>query len=282
VAATAFLVEQEGVGLDGLVELLLNTTDSKVLASPELHAVSGQASRLQIGQKLPYRVTTTTQTATLETVQMLDVGVVLEVTPRVTRDGRVLMRIMPKVSDGSISPDTGLPSETTNEVETDILMSSGQGMVLGGLIQEVDSNVQSKLPWLGDIPYLGVLFQKRQVVKSRREIIVTLRPHVLPYSPILQAEQDAKIMRTEAPLTQGAICSYPRPYEPRMPDTFDHYERKKAEWAQKHGGFIAPDDTELMALPPVDSTDGGMVEELPAPEDGGAYPELHNLELPLQ
>src|SRR4029079_6740192 len=107
-----------------------------------------------------YRVTTTTQTSTLQSVQFMDVGVVLKVTPRVTRDGRVLMRIYPKVSTGQIDPATELPSEDTTEVQTDVLLSSGQGVVIGGLIQEVDNNIQSKLPLLGEIPYLGILFQK--------------------------------------------------------------------------------------------------------------------------
>ena len=247
------------MGLDGLVELLQNTTDAKTLASPEIHAVSGQASRLQIGEKLPYRVTTTTQTATVESVQMLDVGVVLEVVPRITRDGRVLMRIKPKVSTGAISADTGLPSEKTSEAETDVMMCSGQAMVLGGLIQEEDRNVQSKLPLLGDIPYLGILFQKRQVVKSRKEIIVTLRPYVLPYSPVLQASHEMKIMRTEEPLTQGAIHRYPRPYEPRLRDTFDHWHKKHPQVAMLPGDMPVdpcwePSDPGSIGLPSVGST----------------------------
>ncbi|HYO25644.1 MAG TPA: hypothetical protein VEQ85_11935 [Lacipirellulaceae bacterium] len=269
-ATSAFLVDANGVGLDGLIELLQNTTDAKTLASPEIHAVSGQASRLQIGEKLPYKVTTTTQTATLETVQMLDVGVVLEVTPRVTRDGRVLMRIKPKVSTGVISPDTGLPSEKTSEVETDVMMASGQGMVIGGLIQGVDSNIQSKIPWLGDIPYLGVVFQKRQVITSRKEIIVTLRPFVLPYSPILQEINEEQVWRTEQPLTQGAICRYPRPYEPRMPDALDHHKAKHAQYVAsegpRFGPFVEPGPHELMSLPPTGEFEGAEIEELPDPQ----------------
>jgi type II secretory pathway component GspD/PulD (secretin) len=270
----SFYVQTSGNGLDGLVDLLLNTTDAKTLASPELHVVSGQDSRLQIGEKLPYRTTTTTQTATVESVQTLDVGVILEVTPRVTRDGRVLMRIKPKVSTGTISADTGLPSEKTSEVETDILLCSGQGMVIGGLIQEEDSNIQSKIPFLGDIPYLGILFQKRQVVKSRKEIVVTLRPFVLPYSPVVAARQDMKVMRTEEPLTQGAIERYPRPYEPRLPDTFDHWHRKHPVTPQPPGDMPLEQpwehespDASMLDAPSINSQWGDKVELLPEVEE---------------
>jgi type IV pilus assembly protein PilQ len=227
-AGTAFFVEPKGNGLQGLIELLKTTTDAKTLASPRIHAVSGQESQTQIGGQLGYRVTTTTQTSTLESVQFMNVGVVLKVTPRVTRDGRVLMRIYPKVSKGQVDATTGLPSQDTAEVQTDVLVNSGQGIVIGGLIQEEDSNIQNRVPLLGDIPYLGVLFQKRQVVRSRTEIIVTLQPYVLPYEPVLQARLDQEFFRSAQPLTQGAICSYPRPYEPRMYDPMTPKQHKLA------------------------------------------------------
>jgi type IV pilus assembly protein PilQ len=273
-ASPAFFIEADGTGLDGLIELIQTTTDTKTLASPNIHAVSGQESHIQIGGQLGYRITTTTQTSTMESVQFLDVGVVLRVTPRITRDGRVLMRIFPKVSTGAVDPVTGLPSEETTEIETDVLLNSGQGVVIGGLIQETDNNLVSKIPYLGDIPYLGILFQKRQVKKERQEIIITLRPHVLPYSPILLARHEHEIMRAETPLTQGAIGSYPRPYEPRLPDAMFHNKH--------HQGKVAASVAEaeqLYHLPPVDPAvryapveplpfeawDQHQMEELPLP-----------------
>ncbi|MCC6492042.1 MAG: type II and III secretion system protein [Pirellulales bacterium] len=269
-ASSAFFVEPDGVGLNGLIELLKTTTDAKTLASPKIHGISGQESHIQIGGQLGYRVTTTTQTSTMETVQFLDVGVVLRVTPRITRDGRVLMRIYPKVSTGQVDPETGLPSEETTEVQTDVLLSSGQGIVIGGLIQEVDNNFQSKIPLLGEIPYLGILFQRRQVTRSRQEIIVTLQPHVLPYEPVVQEQLDHEFMRSAQPLTQGAICSFPRPYEPRMPDVFDG---KGAPFCPKKDRR-EDSSGDLMELPPVDRA----FEEA----DNGAMLEYGESVLPLE
>lgn len=219
-ASPATFLQLDGGSLDGLIELLKSTTDAKSLASTELLAVSGQESRIQSGQQLGYRITTTTQTSTLESVEFLDVGVVLSVTPQVTRDGRVLMRVKPEVSEGQINSNTGLPEEDTVEVETDVLLNNGQGLVIGGLIQELDSNQQSKVPWLGDIPYAGILFQRRQIVRSRSEIIVTLIPHVIPYCPIQQAHNDHRLMRTQDPLLCPPLYQNARPYEPKLPDTF--------------------------------------------------------------
>ena len=266
---SAFLVEADGAGLDGLVELLQTTNDAKTLASPEIHAVSGQFSRLQIGEQLPYKSTATTQTAALESVQFLDVGVVLEVTPRVTRDGRVLMRIKPEVSSGAFLPDAGgLPSKKTSQVETDVLMCSGQGIVIGGLIQETDINAQSKLPFFGNIPYFGILFQKRDVELSRKEIIVTLRPFVLPYTPIVREQLAEKVFRAEQPLTYGAINEFPRPYEPRMKDVFDHHYYKQVAHMTEEVPGAGYADPALYELPPVADDYGAAIRTIPAlPEE---------------
>ncbi len=260
-ASSAFFLEATGSTLDGLVELLQTTTDAKTLASPKILAVSGQKARIQVGEQLGFRVVTTTQTSTLEEVQFLDVGVVLTVTPRITRDGRVLMRIKPEVSTGQVSPETGLPSEETTEVETDILLNDGQGMVIGGLIQETDSNIQNKVPWLGDLPYVGILFQKRQLVKSRSEIIVTLIPRIQPYTPIIEERENFELTRTLEPLTTGPLDLNPRLYEARLPDTFRNPRRPLASllWrlppVENEVAFYSPNDETFLpstrlTLPP--------------------------------
>ena len=219
-ASPSFFVENTQGDLDLLIEALISTTDAKTLAAPRIMALSGQQSRIQIGEQLGFRVTTTTETSTLESVDFLDVGVVLSVTPRVTRDGRVMMRIAPEVSSGEVNPETGLPEEETAELETDALLASGQGMVIGGLIQERDSIVISRVPYLGTLPYVNFLFQRRQEVRRRTELVVALVPHVLPYEPIQHSRDVHDFNRAFEPLTHGPLCRYPRPHEPRLPDPY--------------------------------------------------------------
>ncbi len=214
----AFFIEATGGDLSSLVELLETTNDAKTLASPKLLAVNGQESKIQIGEKLPYRLTTTTQTSTQESVLFLDVGVVLTFTPWITRDGRVLMRVAPKVSDGAVNSNTGLPEEETTELETDVFLMDGQGVIIGGLISERDTVSQSKIPVLGDIRYAGVLFQRRQTIRRRSEIIVALMPHILPYNPCQQSTNDEEVRRARDPLLHGPLTRYPRPYESRLAD----------------------------------------------------------------
>ena len=252
-ASPAVFLEASGGALTGLVEALKSTSDAKTLASPKLLALNGQQAQIQIGEQLGFRVTTTTQTSSLESVQFLNVGVVLTVTPRITRDGHVMMRIKPKVSTGEVSPETGLPSEKTTEVETDVIVSTGQGVVIGGLIQERDINTQTKFPWLGDLPYAGILFQRRQVVKSRAEIVVTLMPHVMPYSPNVECREQHEFMRTQDRLTTGPLCRVPRPYEPRLPDTFTNpkWGFRPRECRECPETYVEPHPVDHAVSPPV-------------------------------
>lgn len=255
----SFYLQASGGDFSSLIEALITTTDAKTLASPRILAINGQESRLQIGEQLGFRVTTTTQTSTLESVEFLDVGVVLTVTPRITRDGRVLLAVYPEVSSGQVNPDTGLPEEETTELQTDVLLNSGQGMVLGGLIQERDTTSLSRVPILGSLPYAGFLFQRRATGKSRTELIVAMVPHVLPYTAIQQHRNEADTARAFDPLLYGPLCKYPRPYEAKMADLMRDHPYRACEIDNE----CCPEPTspswhpeqQIMRLPPVDSVD---------------------------
>jgi hypothetical protein len=221
-APQAFFAEFNGDHLTSLIECLQSTTDAKTLASPKVMVVNGQLARIQVGEQLGFRVTTVTETAAVENVEFLDVGVVLEVIPRISRDGRILLSVKPKVSSGQVNPETGLPEEETTEVETDIFLVNGQGVVIGGLIQETDSNVQSKIPILGDLRFVGKLFQRRALEKQRKEIIVMLVPRLLPYHPVYKQYAEMETAQAGTPLFHGPLQRMPRPWEASLPDAQDN------------------------------------------------------------
>ncbi len=217
-APQAFMATLEGGDLGGIIELVQTMTDAKSLGSPKLLVLNEQEARLQVGDQLGFKVTTTTETSTLESVQFLDVGVVLSIIPRITRDGHVLLHVKPEVSTGEVNPDTGLPEESTTELETDVMLRDGQGMVIGGLIKESDSVTQSKIPWIGDVKGLGWFFRRTEVTKERVEIIVALVPRVQPYDLPYQEFEQGELVRAGVPLLEGPLCRTHRPWEPVLPD----------------------------------------------------------------
>lgn len=208
--------------LKAVLECLRTQTDAKTLASPRILVLNGQQARLQVGQQLGFRVTTTTETSTTESVDFLDVGVVLEVTPRISRDGKIMMSVKPEVSSGQVNPTTGLPEEETTELDTDILLCDHEGVMIGGLIQEQDDDLQTKVAWIGDLPYVGRLFQRRVTTKRRSEIIIALIPRLVPYDPQYDQVAHEMYVRADTPLLYGPLVRVPRPWEPRLADAIDN------------------------------------------------------------
>ena len=217
-APQAFLATLEGGDLGGVLEALQTTTDTKSLGSPKLLVLNEQEARIQVGEQLGFKVTTTTETSTLESVQFLDVGVVLSIIPRITRDGRVLLHVKPEVSSGQVNPETGLPEEETTELETDVMLKDGQGMVIGGLIKESDSITQSKVPYLGDVKSVGWLFRRSEVTKTRVEIIIALVPRIQPYDCQWAAFEQGELVKAGVPLFHGPLHRTDRPWDPVLPD----------------------------------------------------------------
>ena len=181
-ASPGFMMGLEGNDLNGMIEMLQSQSNVRTLAAPKVLVVNGQEARIQIGSKFGYFVTTTTQTSTLQSVDFLDIGVVLTVTPTITQDGRVMISVLPKVSGGRVNPDTGLPEEDTTEAETTVLLPDGRGMIIGGLIKESDTHSKSWVPWIGEQPFIGKLFSRENDEVQRVEVIIALTPHIVPYT----------------------------------------------------------------------------------------------------
>ena len=169
----------DGKDLDSVVELIRTHNNARTLASPKVLVVNRQEAKIQIGSQLGYYVTTTTQTGTFQSVEFLDTGVVLSVTPIISDTGEILMTVAPQVSGGRINA-LGLPEEETTEVRSTILLPDGGGVVIGGLIKETEQDNHSMVPILGRIPKLGTLFRRHAQTGRRDEIIIALVTHIVP------------------------------------------------------------------------------------------------------
>src|SRR5262249_32210766 len=157
-----------------------------VLSRPQVMTVDNQTANVAVGQIVPY-VTSTTLTATglsQSNVAQQQVGVVLNVTPRISPDGKVLMRIQPQVSSlstSTVSVGSGinLPIINTQELATTVMAGDGETVVVGGLITKRDEKHENKIPWVGDLPGVGELFRYRTQAKEKHELIVVMTPHVV-------------------------------------------------------------------------------------------------------
>lgn len=211
-ASPGFMMGVEGGDLGGMIEMLKSNSAVRTLAAPKVLVVNGQQARIQIGSKFGYFVTTTTQTSTLQSVDFLDIGVVLQVQPTITADGQIMLAVQPKVSGGRINPDNGLPEEDTTEAETTVLLPDGQGMIIGGLIKESDDHKRSGIPWLGDQPIIGKLFSRSNDDVSRVEVIIALTPHIVPYCEGLNNREYEDYRQATSSTVDKDYYATPGPY----------------------------------------------------------------------
>ena len=217
-ASPAFFFGIDNNNFHALLEALKTTTDAKTLATPQVLCLNGQHAKIQIGQQLGFLVTTTTQTSTLQNVNFLDVGVVLDVTPTITDEGMVMLQVKPEVSGGQINA-AGLPQEDTTEVETTVMLADGNGMIIGGLIKEEDTETQTKIPYLGDVWLAGRLFQRRTVVRQRNEVIIALVPYIMPYPDARTLGMEGGVERARTRLVTPELDRFDRrQWEADLPD----------------------------------------------------------------
>jgi hypothetical protein len=219
-ATPAALVHVNGTDLTGLLEFLYATTDAKTLATPKVTVLNGQMATIQIGQKLGYKTLQQTQTSTLQNVQFLDTGVILKVTPNITQDNQIMMKVKPSVSDGTIDATSGLPNSNTTEVDTNVLLCDGEAIILGGLIKESDNELISKIPILGDLKYIGWIFRRVAIQRQKTEIIIALVPRIVSPIPGTREPDQTRIQRVHTPIVDGPLLRVDRrQWEPDLPQT---------------------------------------------------------------
>jgi general secretion pathway protein D len=167
----------------------------RVLSTPRILALDNQAATLSTGQKVPF-ITSSQQSPTgslFNTVQYIDVGVILKVTPRITSDGMVTMQVRPEVSQAepssnsiALGPGVVAPVFDSNYAETMVTVKSGQTVILGGLIRDSLDRTQSSIPFLGDLPLIGSLFGNMSQKKQQRELMIFITPEVVSSSAQLE------------------------------------------------------------------------------------------------
>ncbi len=161
-----------------LLTALYSKDDVRTLSSPNLVALENTEASVIIGDRQGYKVTTTINQVTTESIEFLESGVILNVLPRIDAVGNVMMQIHPEVSTGAISAD-GIPSQKTTEVTTEILTRDGQAVFIGGLIKNNITDGRESVPILGDIPLLGALFSSESHVSNNTETVVLITPYVI-------------------------------------------------------------------------------------------------------
>jgi type IV pilus assembly protein PilQ len=162
------------------LELMQTVADTNVLANTKVLTLNKQRGEIIIGGRLGYfGGTTVSDGISQQTVEFLEVGTQLRFRPYISSDGFVRLEIHPERSSGVVDAETGLPTEATSEVTTNVMIRDGETIVIGGLIESRDVNTTKRIPFLGYLPGIGWLFSSEETEIQRNEIIVLITPYIL-------------------------------------------------------------------------------------------------------
>ncbi|MBL1272265.1 MAG: type II secretion system secretin GspD [Oceanospirillales bacterium] len=176
---------ENGVSWGVLLQALSTSAAANLLSTPSIITLDNQESEIIVGQNVPFRTGQSTVTGDgttnpFTTIERRDIGLTLKVTPTISADG--LVRLVVEQTTESVADSIEDASDiVTNkrEIKTTVLADDGETIVLGGLTREDYQVNMSKVPLLGDIPFIGRLFSSESERRIKRNLLVFLRPKIL-------------------------------------------------------------------------------------------------------
>jgi pilus assembly protein CpaC len=176
-----------GLNLGATIEALETRGLTETLAEPNIMAVNGKEASFLAGGEFPFPVAEGTGGGTTVSIEFKEFGIRLDFIPTITPRGTIRLQVAPEVSQLNFNQSVevsgfDVPSITSRKVKTEVELSDGQSFVIGGLLDNEETQNFSKIPFLGDIPILGNFFKSMQRTKSNTELIVIVTPQIV--SPI--------------------------------------------------------------------------------------------------
>lgn len=171
-----------------LLEALETVGTTNILSSPRITVLNNEEAKILVGSTEPFVTTTTTTPAsgastTAESVNFIDVGVKLFVTPTIHNDDFITMKVKPEVSSVTrfltTAQNNTIPVVETSEAETTVMVKDGVTIVIGGLIKDEKIDTRKRVPVLADIPLLGALFRNRDDTLRKTELVIFLTPKII-------------------------------------------------------------------------------------------------------
>jgi len=160
------------------IDALKAKTTVNTLSTPRLLAVHEQSARVQVGGQQGYKVTTISNGLAVESIQFIDTGTILDITPHIIDDETILLDVQPSIDAARIE-EGGIPVVKTTTVKTSLLAKNGQTIFIGGLIQDSKIKQRDIVPFFGDIPVVGVLFGRTSIAIGKTELVVLITPHIV-------------------------------------------------------------------------------------------------------
>ena len=175
---------KEGLALGAAISLLEGESAAEVLSEPSILCLNNKESEIYVGKTQSVKTATTVNNGGTanDSFKREDIGLTLKIKPRLSNDNKVTLDIKLTIENVLAVDAQGQPVTTKRTVETTAIVQDGEMVLLGGLVQSKDTKSVSKIPFLGDIPFLGRLFRDDTVGKEKTTLAVMLTPYILDSS----------------------------------------------------------------------------------------------------
>ncbi len=221
------------INFAALIRALESDTSSNLLSTPSILTLDNQEAEIVVGQNVPFLTgqyastgSSSTSVNPFQTIQRQDVGLTLRVKPQINEGNAIQLEVSQEVSSINRAASTGTADIVTNKrtIKTVVMVDDGDTIVLGGLIDEDLQQVEEKVPFLGDIPVLGVLFRANSTTKVKRNLVVFLRPVIVRDAATHAAVTGDKynfFRAQQLQMRQLGVDLLPDEEAPLLPDRFN-------------------------------------------------------------
>ncbi len=205
-----------------ILDALHGVTNVKVLSNPSLVVLDNQAATLQVGDQVPFSTGTATvltaNNTVVNTIDYKNTGIILRVLPRANANGNIVLDIEQEISNVAAGSAASLtPTISQRRVKSSIAVTSGQTVLLAGLISETENKMRQGIPLLDSIPGVGDAFAHQNTARARTELILFIRPTVIKdaVDAHVIAEEMRSKMNSQLVGTSNPVVVLPAPKVPR-------------------------------------------------------------------
>jgi type II secretory pathway component GspD/PulD (secretin) len=217
-----------------VIHALQQKNDAEIIASPRVMVVSGQTASIETVEQIPYKETSdTSQGGQLTSTQFKDVGVLLKIGATLTDDKYILLDVETEQStltqSVSIALDTEAPQTNKRNVKSSLMLEDGQTLVIGGLRSKEMQKQTNQIPFLGDLPVVGLAFKATDVIENNSELLIILSPHIYKGEAPNQAE-----MKKFDQISKRPLLTVPEFEEKKEKDKKEKAEKARKEKSKKN------------------------------------------------
>jgi general secretion pathway protein D len=184
----------KGLAVGAVIDLIKGNGGVNTLSEPNLLCLNNIPSTLYVGKTQSILTSTATGNnaadITRNNYSREDIGLRLNITPQIADKDKVVLKVKAKIEDVDVSSNADRPTTTKREIDTTTIVQNGESVIIGGMLRNYESVTNTKVPFLGDIPFLGALFRSKNEVKDKISLVIIMTPYIVNSSLDLQKIQN--------------------------------------------------------------------------------------------